>query len=92
MTGNVLSLRLRAARSFAIYRGESRRPTGLMVGLAGPTLGPHGLIFHQVMLCLVLVFLNANKNNLQAHKIIVVALHPEVFRVSYFPQGMEILF
>jgi hypothetical protein len=41
---------------------------------------------------LVLVFLNVNRNNPQAHGITVVALHLEVFRVSYFPQGMEVLF
>jgi hypothetical protein len=40
----------------------------------------------------VLVFLNTNRNNPQAHESTVVALHPEVFRVSYFPQGMEVLF
>ena len=33
---------------------------------------------------LVLVFLNAYENNLQAHGITVVAFHPKVFRVSYF--------
>ena len=33
----------------------------------------------------MLVFLNAYRNNLQAHEITVVALHPKVFRVSYFP-------
>jgi hypothetical protein len=32
----------------------------------------------------VLVFLNSYRNNLQAHRIIVVAFHLEVFRVSYF--------
>ena len=32
----------------------------------------------------LLVFLNANRNNLQAHEITVVAFHPKVFRVSYF--------
>ena len=40
----------------------------------------------------VLVFLNANRNNPQAYGITVVALHPEVFRVSYFPQGTGVLF
>ena len=39
----------------------------------------------------LLVFLNANRNNPQPHGITVVALHPEVFRVSYFPQGTEVL-
>ena len=39
---------------------------------------------------LVLVFLNANRNDPQLHGITVVALHPEVFRVSYFPQGTEV--
>ena len=38
----------------------------------------------------LLVFLNANRNNPQAHGSTIVSLHPEVFRVSYFPQGMEI--
>jgi hypothetical protein len=33
---------------------------------------------------MVLVFLNTNINNPQAHRIVVVALHLEVFRVSYF--------
>jgi len=37
----------------------------------------------------LLVFLNANRNDPQAHGITVVAFHPEVFRVSYFPQGTE---
>ena len=32
----------------------------------------------------LLVFLNAYRNNPQAHGITVVAFHPEVFRVSYF--------
>jgi hypothetical protein len=32
----------------------------------------------------LLVFLNAYINNPQAHRITVVAFHPEVFRVSYF--------
>ena len=32
----------------------------------------------------VLVFLNAYRNDPQAHGITVVAFHPEVFRVSYF--------
>jgi hypothetical protein len=40
----------------------------------------------------VLVFLNTNRNNPQEHESTVVALHPEVFRVSYFPQGIEVLF
>jgi hypothetical protein len=31
------------------------------------------------------VFLNAYRNNPQAHGSTVVALHPEVFGVSYFP-------
>ena len=39
----------------------------------------------------LLVFLNAYRNNPQVHKITVVAFHPEVFRVSYFPQGMVLL-
>ena len=39
----------------------------------------------------MLIFLNAYRNNPQAHGIIIVALHLEVFRVSYFPQGMEVL-
>jgi hypothetical protein len=38
----------------------------------------------------MLVLLNANRNNPQAHKSTIVALHLKVFRVSYFPQGMEI--
>jgi hypothetical protein len=41
---------------------------------------------------MVLVFLNAKINNSQAHGITVVALHPEVFRVSYFSQGTEVFF
>ena len=32
----------------------------------------------------LLVFLNAYRNNPQAHRITVVAFHLEVFRVSYF--------
>ena len=32
----------------------------------------------------LLVFLNAYRNNPQAHRITVVAFHPEVFRVLYF--------
>ena len=40
----------------------------------------------------LLVFLNANRNNPQVHRITVVAFHPKVFRVSYFPQGTEVLF
>jgi hypothetical protein len=32
----------------------------------------------------LLVFLNAYRNNPQAHEITIVAFHPEVFRVSYF--------
>jgi hypothetical protein len=32
----------------------------------------------------VLVFLNACRNNLQAHRITIVVFHSEVFRVSYF--------
>ena len=39
-----------------------------------------------------LVFLDAYINNPQAHESTFVALHPEVFRVSYFPQGTEVLF
>ena len=38
----------------------------------------------------MLVFVNAYRNNLQAYGITVVALHLEVFRVSYFPQGTEV--
>ena len=38
----------------------------------------------------LLVFLNASRNNLQAHESTVVALHSEVFKVSYFPQKMEV--
>jgi len=38
----------------------------------------------------LLVFLNAYRNNPQAHGIIIVALYPEVFRVSYFPREMEV--
>ena len=38
----------------------------------------------------MLVFPNAYRNNPQAHGITVVALHLEVFRVSYFPQGTEV--
>jgi hypothetical protein len=33
---------------------------------------------------LVLVFLNAYRNNSQMYGITVVIFHPEVFRVSYF--------
>jgi hypothetical protein len=40
----------------------------------------------------LLIFLNAYKNNPQAHGITVVAFHPEVFRASYFPQGTDVLF
>jgi hypothetical protein len=40
----------------------------------------------------LLVFLKANRKNLQAYGIAVVAVHSEVFRVSYFPQGMKVLF
>jgi hypothetical protein len=36
---------------------------------------------------ILLVLLNANRNKPQAHRSTVLALHPEVFRVSYFPQG-----
>jgi hypothetical protein len=32
----------------------------------------------------LLVFLNAYRNNPQAHGITIVAFHPEIFRVSYF--------
>ena len=32
----------------------------------------------------MLVFINAYRKILQAHRITVVAFHPEVFRVSYF--------
>ena len=32
----------------------------------------------------LLVFLNVYKNNPQAHGITIVALYPEVFRVSHF--------
>ena len=39
----------------------------------------------------LLVFLNANRNNLQAHGITIVAFHPKVFRVSYFPQRTVVL-
>ena len=39
---------------------------------------------------MLLVFLNAYRNNPQAHGITVVAFHPEVFTVSYFPQGTEV--
>ena len=39
----------------------------------------------------LLVFLNAYRNNPQAHGITIVAFHPEIFRVSYFPQGTEVL-
>jgi len=38
----------------------------------------------------LLVFLNAYRNNPQAHRITVVVLHPKVFRVSYFPQRTEV--
>ena len=41
---------------------------------------------------LMLVFLNANRNNPQAHGITIVALYLKVFRVSYFPQGTEVFF
>jgi hypothetical protein len=37
-----------------------------------------------------LEFLNVCRNNPQAHGITIVAFHPKVFRVSYFPQGMEV--
>jgi hypothetical protein len=43
------------------------------------------------MECL-LVFLNSNRNGPQAHGITIVTFHPEVFRVSYFPQGTEVNF
>jgi hypothetical protein len=39
---------------------------------------------------LLLVFLNAYRNNPQAHKITIIAFHPEIFRVSYFPQGTKV--
>ena len=39
-----------------------------------------------------MVFLNANRNNPKAYGITIVALHPKVFRVSYFPWGMKVLF
>jgi hypothetical protein len=39
----------------------------------------------------MLVFLNANSNP-QVHGSTVVALHPKVFMVSYFPWGMEVFF
>jgi len=32
----------------------------------------------------LLVFLNANRNNPQAHGSTIVALHPKVYRVLYF--------
>ena len=35
----------------------------------------------------LLVFLNAYRNNPQAHRSTVIAFHPEIFRVSYFPKG-----
>jgi len=38
------------------------------------------------------VFLNAYRKNPQAHIITVATFHPKVFRVSYFPQGMEVFF
>ena len=38
----------------------------------------------------LLVFLNANRNDLQAYRITVVAFHPKVFRVSYFPQRTDV--
>jgi hypothetical protein len=37
-----------------------------------------------------LVFLNAYRNIPQAHGIAIVAFHPEVFEVSYFPQGTKV--
>ena len=37
-----------------------------------------------------LVFLNAYKNNPQAHRVTVVAFHPKVFRVLYFPSGTDV--
>jgi len=40
----------------------------------------------------LLVFLNAKRKNPQAHGITVVAFHPEVFRVLYFPHGTGVLF
>jgi hypothetical protein len=39
-----------------------------------------------------LVFLNTYKNNSQAHEITIVAFNLEVFRISYFPQGMKVFF
>ena len=39
---------------------------------------------------MLLVFLNTYRNNPQAHEITIVAFHLEVFRVSYFPQGMKV--
>ena len=39
---------------------------------------------------MLLVFLNINRNNLQVYGSTIVALHPKVFRVSYFPQGTEV--
>jgi hypothetical protein len=40
----------------------------------------------------LLVFINANRKNPQAHEITVATLHPKVFKVSYFPKGTEVLF
>ena len=40
---------------------------------------------------LLLVFLNTYRNNPQAYGITVVAFHWEVFRVSHFPWGTEVL-
>jgi hypothetical protein len=37
-------------------------------------------------------FLTHTKNNPQAHGITIVAFHPEIFGVSYFPQGTKVLF
>ena len=41
--------------------------------------------------CTLLVFLNAYRNNPQAHGIAVVTFHPEVIKVSYFPQAHTLL-
>ena len=34
--------------------------------------------------------LSAATRNLQAHGYTIVALHPEIFRVSYFPKGIDV--
>ena len=38
----------------------------------------------------LLVFLSISRGNPQAHGYTVVALHPKVFRISYFPKGTDV--